>query len=187
MTAAAPRLAPGGLRDIGAVNWVVCRALSFAAGVPDVHLFSTLARHRRLFRAWLRFAGALMPGGTLPRRETEAVILRVSHVRGCRYEHEHHVALARRAGLSDEEIGRVAAGPAAFREGTRERALLAATDELLARRELEDGTWDALRAHLTEAEAIEACLLVGHYDMLAMTIGALRVAPDASPRRRRPG
>ena len=58
----------------------------------------TLGRHRPLFRGWLRFAGRLMPGGKLPRRETEMVILRVAHLRQCAYEFEHHARLARRAG-----------------------------------------------------------------------------------------
>ena len=39
----------------------------------------TIARHRRLFRPWLRFAATLMPGGVLPRADSELVILRVAH------------------------------------------------------------------------------------------------------------
>jgi alkylhydroperoxidase family enzyme len=43
-----------------------------------------------LFRRWLWFAGALMPGGRLPRDETELVILRVAHNTDCDYEWGHH-------------------------------------------------------------------------------------------------
>ena len=39
-----------------------------------------------------------------------------------------------------------------------------------------------LRCHLDEREAIELCLLAGHYEMLATTIKALRIQPEA-PRR----
>lgn len=31
---------------------------------------------------------------------------------------------------------------------------------------------------LSAAELIELCMLVGHYEMLAMTLNALRVQPD---------
>ena len=62
------------------------------------NLFSTLARHRRLFRAWLRFAGALMPRGSLPRADTELVILRVAHNSRCEYEWRHHERLGPRPG-----------------------------------------------------------------------------------------
>ena len=37
---------------------------------------------------------------------------------------------------------------------------------------IEDDLWAALRAELPDVELIELCLLVGHYEMLAMTINA---------------
>ena len=73
-----PRVAPGRRAEIGAANALITSVIGRAAGTNrPPHLFTTLARHRRLFRRWLRFAGALMPGGKLPRRDTELVILRV--------------------------------------------------------------------------------------------------------------
>jgi alkylhydroperoxidase family enzyme len=77
------RIPPGTPRDIGPVNFAVARALGVATGGGPPHIFTTLARHRRLFRRWLRFAGALMPGGTLPRADSELLILRVAHNSGC--------------------------------------------------------------------------------------------------------
>jgi alkylhydroperoxidase family enzyme len=51
-------------------------------------------------------------------------------------------------------------------------------------RTLSDQAWVALTAAgLTETELIELPLLVGHYEMLAMTLNALRVRAD---RFRRP-
>jgi AhpD family alkylhydroperoxidase len=174
----APRIKPGRLRELGVVNWLICRLLSRGAGVPDAHIFSTLARQRRLFRSWLLFAGRLMPGGSFTRAETELMILRVAQVRRCAYELEHHTRLARRAGLDHEAIRRVAVGPQADGWSARERTLLRAVDELLTTRDFDDGTWQSLHAQLREAQVVELCLLVGHYDMLATTIAALRVAPD---------
>ena len=66
--------------------------------------------------------GALMPGGKLPREETELVILRVAHNTRCEYEWGHHERLGKRAGLGVEEIERVRSGPAA--EGWSERQAL---------------------------------------------------------------
>ena len=43
-----------------------------------------------------------------------------------------------------------------------------------------------LRAALTDAELIELCMLIGHYEMLAMTLNALRVQPDDGARGRVP-
>src|SRR4051795_3076860 len=106
--AGAPRIAPGAVREIGPINAVLCAVIGLATPARrPPHVFTTLARHRRLFRGWLRFAGRLMPRGTLPRADTELVILRVSVVCGCDYEWGHHERLGRRAGLSAEQIARV--------------------------------------------------------------------------------
>src|SRR5437016_964544 len=106
-----PRLAPARPGEIGWVNAVVVELLRRGARTKRApNLFATLARHRRLFRAWLWFAGSLMPGGRLPRADTELVILRVAHNRGCEYEWRHHQRLARTAGLHAEQIERIRAG-----------------------------------------------------------------------------
>ena len=180
-----PRVPPGSPEEIGRLNTLLTSAIGRAAGTPGApHLFTTLARHRRLFRRWLRFAGALMPGGELPRRDTELVILRVAANCACAYEQRHHEHLARRVGLSPAEIARVADGPDAPGWTAREAALLRAADALHADRMIEDDLWAALRAEHPDVELIELCLLVGHYEMLAMTINSLGIQPDELGARR---
>lgn len=180
----APRIAPGDRRDVGLVNWVLSQGAGRAGGTSAPNLFLTVGRHRRLFRGWLRFAGRLMPGGTLPRRESELAILRVAHLRECRYELEHHRRLGRRAGVGDTDVGRVMAGPEDPGWSPRDRAMLTAVDQLHHQGDIDDEAWDDLRAHLDERGAIELVLLVGHYEMLATAITTLRIEPDI-PRARR--
>ena len=182
--AATPRITPGDRGDVGTLNWVISSVAGVVGGTTTPNLFLTLARNRRLFRGWLRFAGHMMPGGRIPRRETELVILRVAHLRRCAYEFDHHVHLGRRAGVTAGDVDRVVAGPDAPGWTARERAILAAVDSLHRDHDLDDGAWSALRQHLDEPQAIELTLLVGHYEMLATTIGALRIQPDR-PRGRR--
>jgi AhpD family alkylhydroperoxidase len=174
----APRIAPGGRRQVGILAWVASRIGGRVAGTAPLNLFLTLGRHRKLFRRWLWFAGALMPGGRLPRRESELVILRVANLRSCDYELAHHRRLGRRAGLDHGEIDRVAIGSQADGWTPRERTLLAAVEMLHARGDLDDATWSELRGHLDERDAIELCMLAGHYEMLATTIAALRIQPE---------
>lgn len=174
-----PRIAPGSRADVGVLGWLVSTVsgrVSGTAGAPN--LFLTLGRHRPLFRGWLRFAGRLMPGGKLPRRETELVIIRVALLRACTYELDHHVRLGRRAGVTADDVERLRAGADTEGWSPRERAILAAVDALHARRDLTDSEWDELRGHLDDREAIELLLLVGHYEMLATTITALRIESD---------
>jgi AhpD family alkylhydroperoxidase len=173
-----PRIAPGTREQIGIVNLAIARALGLATGTGPPNLFTTLARHRGLFRKWLRFAGALMPGGRLPRAESELVILRVAHNTGCEYEWSHHERIAQHSGLSAEEVGRARLGAEAEGWSPRQALLLRAADELHAKRRISDELWAQLSRTLSEPELIELCMLVGHYEMLAMTLNSLAVEPD---------
>jgi alkylhydroperoxidase family enzyme len=179
-----PRIPPGGPREIGRLNYAIARAIGAATGGPPQHVFTTLGRHRGLFRRWLRYGAGLMPGGRLPREETELVILRVAHNCGSDYEWHHHERIGRTSGLGEEEIARVREGPDAEGWSDRRAAILRAADELHGPdRRISDGTWEQLSAHLKDVELIELCLLVGHYEGLAMTLNSLGVQPDPEPMR----
>ncbi len=173
-----PRVAPGTPHEIGRVNTAIVKLLGTAVGGPPPNIFTTLARHRGLFRRWLWFAGALMPGGKLPRDEAELVILRTAHNTGCDYEWVQHEQIARGAGLSADEIARVRVGAAAPDWSPRRMLLLRAVDELHADGRIGDELWAALAGELDEVRLIELCMLVGHYEMLAMTLRSLEVEPD---------
>ena len=179
-----PRVAPGNRRQLGIVNAGIVRLLGLATGGRPPNIFTTLGRHRGLFRRWLWFAGALMPGGKLPRADSELVILRVAHNTGCDYEWGHHERLGKRAGLSTEEIERVRSGPGAEGWSDRQRALLAAADEMHTEGRIGDELWARLAGELDEVRLIELCMLIGHYEMLAMTLNTLRVEPEHGPARR---
>src|SRR5437773_979864 len=128
--AAGPRVTPGGAAEIGRLNHALSRLIGLATGGRPPNVFTTIARHRRLFRRWLRFAGALMPGGVLPRAHSELLILRVAHNTGCEYEWRHHERLGRAAGLTADEVERVRDGATAPGWGSRQSLLLRAADEL---------------------------------------------------------
>jgi AhpD family alkylhydroperoxidase len=178
----APRIEPGDRGDVGTFTWVVAVVSGRVAGTGPPNLFRVLGRHRKLFRGWLRFAGRLMPGGSLPRRETELVILRVAHLRGCEYEFEHHVRLGKRAGVTPADVERVEQGPEAAGWSERERTLLRTVDELHETGDLSDDAWTELRAQVDPQRAIELVILVGHYEMLATAITALRIPLDRARR-----
>lgn len=172
-----PRIAPGGLRELGIVNYAFCTLAGRVVGGERPRVFTTLGRQRRLFRGWLHFSGRLMPGGMLPRHESELVILRIATLRDCEYERRHHLRIGRRAGVTDNQIAHLA-DLAWTGWSDRERALLDVATQLVETKFVDDAAWATLRTHLDEATTIELLLLCGQYDSLATTLLTLKVQPE---------
>lgn len=170
-----PRVPPAPVRQLRPLAWLVAVSTARLTGTGPPAIFTTLGRHPRLFRAWLFYSAHLMPFGTLPRIDSELVILRVAWQCGAAYEWWQHVPLGLRAGLRPEEVAAAVSGPAAADLSEHQRLLVAITDELLSQRALSDKTWHAARQTLTERGVIEMCLLVGHYQGLASAIGGLGI------------
>jgi 4-carboxymuconolactone decarboxylase len=141
------------------------------------NLFSTLVRHRRLFRRWTAFAGVLLTG-TLPARDRELAILRTGWLCQAPYEWAQHVGIAGRAGITDEEILRVTEGPGAAGWTTLESALLTATDELHADGCISDGTWAVLAAAYTDEQLVEVPMVIGQYHLVSFTLNSLGIQPE---------
>jgi alkylhydroperoxidase family enzyme len=169
-----PPLGPG---ERGPLARAAAAVAARATGGEAPHVVTTLARHRRLFRRWLPFATGLLRGG-LPAEDRELVVLRTAWRCRSWYEWAHHATLATAAGLAPEDVARVADGPSAAGWSGRQRALLRAVDEMHEGRVVTDGTWAALAAELPADGLVELCLLVGHYEMLAMALNSLGTAPE---------
>ncbi len=173
------RIPPGRRADVGTLNWTIAAIGGRVAGTGPMHIFTTLGRHRWLFRRWLVFAGALMPGGKLPREDTELVILRVAANTGSHYEWHQHVLLGMRSGLTAAQVAAAAEeGPLSGAFSPRQEALLRCADELHAAHQLSDETFADLRTHLGERDTIELLMLVGAYEGLAMTLNGLGVQTE---------
>jgi len=174
-----PRIAPAGPGELRPLARIVAAVAGRITGTGPTNIFTTLGRHPRLFRVWLRYSAQLMPFGRLPRRDTELVILRVAWQCRSAYEWHQHVPLGLRVGLTPDEVAGVAASSPAEGFTVRQQALLAAGDELLAQRALSDSTWSAVQAALGTREVIELCLLIGNYQGLAATLGGLGIQIEA--------
>ncbi|BBY06949.1 carboxymuconolactone decarboxylase family protein [Mycobacterium noviomagense] len=180
MTAQVGRIPSGGLRDLGLINWVLAKFGARTVSAPEMHLFTTLGQHKRLFWLWLPYSGALLRG-RLPAVDTELVILRVGHLRSCEYELQHHRRMARRRGLDEQTQAAIFNWPAPSERLTaRQQALLKATDEFITNRSISDDVWQQLSDHLDRRQLIEFCMLAGQYDGLAATMSALNIPLDHS-------
>jgi len=139
------------------------------------NVLATLVNHPALTKAFLRFNVHLLYTSTLPPRIRELAILRVAHRRDCAYEWTHHVELAKREGISDDEIALVRRGPDSWTADEFERAVLTGVDELDEKSQLSDETWATLGERLDDRQRMDYVFTVGSYTMLAMALNTFGV------------
>ncbi|HEY3834355.1 MAG TPA: carboxymuconolactone decarboxylase family protein [Acidimicrobiia bacterium] len=149
-----------------------------ALEVPEA--ISTMLHHPALAQTWLTFNNVLLYGGALDDRQRELMVLRVAWRTRSNYEWAQHVRLAARAGIDADEIDVIASGEACERFTPLERALLAATDQLLDGYRIDDATWSQLAEHLDDRQLVEAVFVVGTYTCLAMAFKSFGLRLDPS-------
>ncbi|HZU73042.1 MAG TPA: carboxymuconolactone decarboxylase family protein [Acidimicrobiales bacterium] len=152
--------------------------MAFVAGDDrPLNLYATLAHNGRVFRRFTQLGGTLLSNGTLAAREREIVILRVGWNCQSVYEFGQHTVIGRRAGLSPEEIARLARpGTGGWDEGDATLVLMA--DELCAGDCVSDGTWEALARRFHPGQLVELVVLAGYYRLVSGFLNSAGVELD---------
>jgi alkylhydroperoxidase family enzyme len=149
-------------------------------GGTRLNVIQTLARHPDLAIAYFEFGRYILRRSSLPDRLRELATLRTAWLCGSAYEWKQHARSAERDGISPVELEAIKEGPAAsIWTVDIDRAVLQATDELKARNDLDDATWERLAACLDERQIMDLIFTVGCYTALAMALNAMRVQPEA--------
>jgi alkylhydroperoxidase family enzyme len=143
-----------------------------------LNVLGTLARHPALTTAFHTFNGHILFATTLDVRQRELLVLRVAVLRDAPYEWAQHVIQGRDAGLTAEELERIQVGPSAGGWSDLDRALLEATDELVADARVSDATWRVLAASFEVEQLMDLVFTVGCYDLLAMAFNSFGVELD---------
>lgn len=139
----------------------------------------TLMWNPELQEAHASLAGYLRNSACLPQRDREIAILRQAWDGGSDYQWGMHAEMALDAGLTREEIERIAVGSEAGGWAPHEAAIIRAVDELHAACRIGDETWAALAAHYDERQLIELIVLVGNYRLLAYVFNAVGIRPPS--------
>ncbi|STZ44741.1 carboxymuconolactone decarboxylase family protein [Mycolicibacterium gilvum] len=139
------------------------------------NVVGTLVRHPGLTRAYLTFNAHLLVASTLTPRVREVALLRAVHVRPCDYLWDHHLPIARRAGLTDAEIESIRTGDP---EDAVDRLVVRAVDELEGSNTLSTDTWADLGEHFDERQVLDLIFTVGCYQMLGAAVNALGIQPE---------
>jgi alkylhydroperoxidase family enzyme len=146
-----------------------------AADPLKFDIIGVLTRHPKMARKFLAYNGYLLQRGELPTRLRELAILRVAHNRRSAFFWGEHVKVATDAGMTADDIARLARGNAGF-DGV-DLVVLTATDELIVDGRAHDTTWHRLVDELGTHSAMELVFVVGTYAMLAMAFDTWKLAP----------
>jgi alkylhydroperoxidase family enzyme len=154
------------------------KAIAEEVGVPlqlaELNVFRTLLVRPKTAKALSDLLLSMLFGGDLDDRLRELVIMRIGWSTGCDYEWTQHWAIAPQRGCSEAEL-------LALREpdtgsfGEVERAVLAATDECLARGAVSDATLAACRRLLGEPATLELVTAIGCWRMISHLARSLAI------------
>ena len=108
-------------------------------------------------------------------REREIAILRMGWLCRAEYEWGHHVAIGKQAGLSNDDINRIAEGPEAAGLDPFEATPLRAVDELHANTFIGDSTWKALADRYNTQQVLDFLFAAGQYKLVSMVLNSVGV------------
>jgi len=140
-----------------------------------------MIRHAELYKAHLEVAQQYLSGCELHIRHRELAILRIAWLSQAPYEWGSHVRIAKRNGVTSEEIEWVTEGSSAANWSRQERAIVRAMEELHADSMIGDDTWADLREFCNDKKLIELVILAGQYKTVAYYQNSLRLPiPEAN-------
>ena len=176
---APPRIGPLAEGELDADALEYCRRLRVSLGIPEngeiPEVTATMLRHPELNEAQTQIGIMLAARGTLSQRERELAVLRQAWVTGSPYEWGEHVDIAKRQGVSAQEVERITVGADAPGWSRHDAAILRGVDEMLSRYRISDETWAVLAESWSDQQLLEFPILVGFYVATALqqnSIGA---------------
>jgi alkylhydroperoxidase family enzyme len=142
------------------------------------NILTTLANHPKLFEKFQDFNNYVALETSLPPRDRELLILRTGWLCRSDFELGWHVLRGRAAGLTDQELARIAQGSNADGWNALDATLLRAADELFYNTFIGDETWHALAKHYDQRQMMDILFTVGEYNMLAMFLNSAGIQLD---------
>jgi len=120
----------------------------------------------------------LQPKRALDARYRELAIIRTGIVGDSRFEYSQHLKVARMVGLPEEKLQAIKGWATSDKFDPAERAVMAATDELVGLNLVEDATFAALKRHFNDPQILELFYVIGLWRMHGMIVRALHLEYD---------
>jgi alkylhydroperoxidase family enzyme len=157
------------------------KAAADEAGVPDymaeLSIFQMLLNHPQLARTLNDLLATMLWHGALDSRLRELVIMRIGWLTACDYEWTQHWRVASGLGVSADDLLGVRDWPSYDGFGAVERAVLAATDDVVRDGAVSAESWAACERELDcdRTILIELVTAIGAWRMVASILHSLKV------------
>jgi len=151
------------------------------AKLPPLNVFRMVANAPASFPGFLQLAMSILTQSEFDPRGREIAVLRVAHVTRSNYEWTQHVAVARRAGVRDEEIAIIAAEDPVGSLTEEDNLLCRVADEISRDVRLSDETLEKIVDRYGVRQATELILCVSYFNMLSRFLESTRVALEQKP------
>ncbi|PTU31886.1 carboxymuconolactone decarboxylase family protein [Stenotrophobium rhamnosiphilum] len=155
------------------LNFILRSRLEGEKNPRGENVLGAFARHPALAKAFLTFNAHVAVNSSLSIRVRELVILRVSWLNCSEYEYTQHLILARRAGLTDQDIELTQVARSADGVSHQDGLVLRAVDELYFDTRISDKTWPLLQQHFDVQQLMDFLFLAGCYTTLAMVLNSM--------------
>jgi len=146
-------------------------------GRPVANVYRTYAQHPALYAPRQVLSEYIRTRSTLTPRVREMLILRIGYLCQSAYEWAAHARAGRAAGLTGDEIRRIAEGPAAG-WGADDAALLQAVDDLFADDRVAPAAWARLATRFDRKQLLDVLITAGGYRMVSMSLNTFGVQPE---------
>lgn len=141
-----------------------------------LNVYRTMAHHPDLLNAWAPLRGHVVTAPALTLQQSEIVILRTGHRLGSAYEWAHHIHRARKVGIDDIRIARIA-GPLPDISGD-DATIARAVDELFDQHRLTDETRARLGDLVGPKGILDVMATVGFYSVLGFIVNSFDTLLD---------
>ena len=128
--------------------------------------------------------GMLGPDRQLDPQLRELAILRTGIVGDSRFEYSQHMKVARTVNIPEAKLAAIKGWTTSGLFSPAERAVMAATDELLARNLVEDATFAELQRYLSDPQILELFYAIGLWRMHGLITRALHLEYDTDTTER---
>lgn len=149
-----------------------------ATGTPGDYWTTFALVPDLLFQARDSLMALMSPGRVLKPKLRELAIVRTGIVGNSKFEYSQHLKVARMVGVPEEKLAAIKGWTTSDKFTPEDRAVMAATDELVGRNMVEDETFAELKKHLKDEAIMELFYVIGLWRMHGMIVRALHLEYD---------